>query len=99
VQIVAKVVGGAYASDGGSASVQPAAPDSANRCGVTACVLTLTYQQGVGYLAELSLVPGSYLVTYAPPTGYRLAEGVADPMTVTVSTGAPQMMVTFTLTP
>ncbi len=100
LEIFVKVVGGPEPSDGGSASVQRTELDRENRCGVTACVVVPEYREGAGYVGQLSLTPGAYVVTYAPPSGYRVADGVVNPQSVTVtSPGPPRMVLTFTLTP
>ena len=99
LQILVKTVATPPPSDGGSASVQRTELDNQNRCGVTACVVIPGYQEGVGYVGQVSLTPGAYFVTYAPPSGYRLADGVVNPQSVTVTSPGPsQMVLTFTLT-
>jgi hypothetical protein len=100
LQILVKFVGSPGPSDGGWASVQRTEFDSENRCGVTACVVLPEYREGTGYVGQLSLTPGAYVVTYTPPSGYRLADGVANPQSLTVTSPGPsQMVLTFSLTP
>jgi len=99
LEILVKVVGGSRPSDGGSASVQRTEFDGENRCGVTACVVVPEYREGAGYVGQVSLTPGAYVVTYVPPSGYRLADGVMNPQSVTVANPVPsQMVLTFTIT-
>jgi hypothetical protein len=100
LEINVKVVGGPGPSEGGSASVQRTELDWESRCGVTACVVVPEPREGAGFVGQLSLTPGAYLVTYTPPSGYRLADGVVNPQSLTVSSPFPsQMVLTFTLTP
>ncbi len=100
MQIVVKVANGTSPGDGGSASVQRVDSAATAWCGASACLVLIGCQSDAGYSGEVSLPMGQYLVTYAPPGGFRLADGVVNPQTITVPNPPPsRMLVTFTVTP
>lgn len=100
LQIVVKFLSSPYPSDGGTVSVQRTDSSGTARCGVTACMVAIGYQETVGYFGELSLFTGVYVVTNEAPSGYRLADGLVNPQVVTVPNPPPsRMVITFTVTP
>lgn len=100
LQLVVNFLSGPYPSDGGSVSVQRTDSAGTARCGATPCIVVIGYQEAAGYSGVLSLPVGAYVVTYEPPDGYHLADGVVNPRTVTVPNPPPsRMLITFTVTP
>ncbi len=102
VVIFADFLSGPYPADGGTASVLRSDTVSQSKCAGSPCVVTIVNSGTDGYFAGLSLPSGPYVVTYTPPSGYRMAAGALDPQTLSVPAASSQqtpLQLTFYVTP
>lgn len=93
LQIVVNVVAAPYPATGGSALVVRTDIE-----GQTPFSVDIPNQITEGYFAAVSVLPGTYDVTYTPPNGYRLTAGSSNAQTVVVVVDNTTVA-TFDITP
>ncbi len=102
VVIFADFLSGPYPADGGTASVLRSDTVSQSKCAGSPCLVTIVNWYTEGYIGALSLPSGPYVVTYTPPSGYKMADGALDPQTLSVPAASSQqtpLQLTFYVTP